>query len=266
MNISKLGLYLAVFGILVFCIFGSVSNISGEETIHIASGEYAPWTGSTIKHHGFVNHIITEVFKREGYVVQFTYFPWEKTYELAQSGNFHATSYWYKSEAREALFHYSDPISMERLVFFHLKSTPLKAWNTMADLKEYRIGATAGYTYTKEFWDAANAKQIKVFITDSDRTNFARLLREKIDLFPVTLLTGYTILRHYFDPGIPHVINFHPKPLSKTTGHLLFPKSRKKSETLLPVFNKGLVKLKAEGIYDTLLDNVMAGKYIIKQP
>ena len=122
-----------------------------QNVISISTGEYPPWTSKDLKYDGFVNHVITESFKREGYIVQYKYYPWKRNYIQAKKGKFHATSYWYYSKEREKNFYYSDPVSIEKIVFFHLKLNPMKDWGTLNDLKSYRIGATREYTYTKEF-------------------------------------------------------------------------------------------------------------------
>lgn len=253
--------------IIIGFVGGNISTFSAsaEEIISISTAEYSPWTGKTLKHGGFVNHVITEAFKREGYIVKYKYYPWKRTYEQAKKGRFHATSYWYKSKEREKDFYYSDPITIEKLVFFYLKSNPMKDWNTLNDLKGYRIGATREYTYTKEFWDAAKSKRLRVDVANTDKQNFNKMLKGRIDIFPSGLVSGYSILQKDFDASISHLISFHSKPLSETTGHLLFPRSRKNSEKLLRIFNQGLAKLKKEGLYDKFMDDLLAGKYRYSQ-
>lgn len=264
MKTTKDPLTIAIIKFLIIIVFGcNVITFSAfaEETISISTGEYSPWAGEKLKHSGFVNHVITEAFKQEGYIAKYKYYPWKRNYEEAKKGNFHATSYWYKSKDREKDFYYSDSITTEKLVFFHLKSNPMKDWSTLEDLKSYKIGATGGYTYTKEFWDAAKSKKLRIQVTNTDKQNLAKLLEGRIDIFPATLITGYSILQKEFDSGISDLITFNPKPLSETTGHLLFPKSRKNSEKLLRIFNQGLDKLKKGGLFDKFMDDLLAGKY-----
>jgi len=131
----------------------------------------------------------------------------------------------------------------------------------LSDLKNYRIGATGGYTYTKEFWDAAESKQLTIDVATTDRQNFQKLLSGRIDIFPSGLVSGHSVLQKEFDKSASNLISFNSKPLSETTGHLLFPKTGKKSENLLQVFNQGLAKIKKKGIYNKFTDDLLAGKY-----
>ena len=102
---------------------------------------------------------------------------------------------------------------------------------------------------------------IKAQVTNTDQQNFAKLLKGRIDIFPSGLVNGYSVLQKEFDASESHLISFHPKPLSKTTGHLAFTRSRKNSENLLRIFNQGLAKLKKEGLYNKLMYDLLAGKY-----
>ena len=95
---------------------------SAEEIIPVATLEYQPWTGKNLKFNGFVNHVIAEAFKGRGYAVRFTYLPSKRGITETKNGNYPALSYVYFSKDREKEFYLSDPISEEKIVFFHLKS------------------------------------------------------------------------------------------------------------------------------------------------
>jgi polar amino acid transport system substrate-binding protein len=245
-------------------VFGScliVYSASAEEIITIATLEYAPWTGKNLKSNGFVNHVISEAFQRKGYAVRYTYLPWARGVTETKNGKYAALSYVYWSKDREKEFYLSDPISVEKIVFFHLKSNPIKDWETLEDLKNYKFGATRGYTYTKQFWDAAKTRRLNVDVTNSDVQNFKKLLAGRIDIFPSSLVNGKNILQNEFDESKSDLLSVLPKPLSKTTGHLAFSRSRKNSENLVRIFNQGLAELKKEGLYDKFRDDLLAGKY-----
>ena len=234
--------------------------LAGEE-ISIATLEYAPFTGKNLRFNGFVNHVIAESFKRKGHAVKFAYLPWKRAVTETQKGQYAALSYVYLSKDREKEFYLSDPISDEKIVFFHLKSNPIQDWETLADLRNYKIGATRGYTYTHEFWQAVESKQLNVDVTDSDRQNFKKLFAGRIDLFPSALANGYSFLRKEFPRSKLRLVTYHPKPLSETTGHLAFSRSRKNSANLLQVFNQGLAELKQTGSYDKFVRDLLDGKY-----
>ena len=245
-------------------VFGScltVYSASATEIITISTLEYSPWTGKNLKDHGFVNHVITEAFQRKGYTVKYTYLPWKRAVAEAKEGKYSALSYVYCNKDWEKDFFLSDPISEEKIVFFHLKSNPIKDWKTLKDLKNYKFGATRGYTYTKEFWDAVKTRRLMVDVANSDRQNFKKLLAGRIDIFPSGLVNGNSILQKEFDASKADLLSIDPKPLSKTTGHLAVTKSRKNSDGLVRIFNQGLAELKKSGLYDKFREDLIAGKY-----
>ena len=236
-------------------------SASAEKIITIATLEYHPWTGRNLKFNGFVNHVITEAFRRGGYSVRYAYLPWKRAVRETKNGEYAALSYVYFTEDRAKEFYLSDTISNEKIVLFHLKSNPINDWETLDDLKSYKFGATRGYTYTAEFWKAAESKRLDVDLTDNDIQNFKKLFAGRIDIFPSGLVNGYRILQKEFEPGKSQLLTYHLKPLANTTGHLAFTRNRNDSGNLLQIFNHGLAKLKEEGLYDQFRHDLLEGKY-----
>ena len=91
--------------------------------------------------------------------------------------------------------------------------------------------------------------------------NFKKLFAGRIDIYPSGLVNGYSILKKELGPGKSHLLTYHLKPLSTTTGRLEFTRSRQDSGKLLQVFNHGLAKLKEEGLYDQFRVDLLKGKY-----
>ncbi|MGI0119994.1 substrate-binding periplasmic protein [Zooshikella sp. RANM57] len=233
-----------------------------ETTVLIATGEYQPWASESLKHKGFVSHVIDEAFKRAGdYKVEFKFLPWKRAYESAKKGDYHATSFWFHSADREHDFIYSTPVMSEKTVFFHLKTNPLKAWHKLTDLSDRTIGATIGYTYTKEFWDLAKSGKLQVQTASADDKNFKKLFASRIDLFPMGTVAGFGLLAEKFDQSVVHLIDFNPKPLVEAKGHLLFSRKHTGSEQLVKDFNKGIKQLQSEGLLDKWREDLLVGAY-----
>ena len=250
----------SIFWCFLLATFAEVA-VSGE-TIRIATGEFAPWSSESLKHKGFTSHVIEEAFALVGYEVKFTFYPWKRAFESAKSGEkFQATSYWYPSDERAKEFYYSDRIQADKTVFFHLKRNLFADWNTLDDLKGKRIGATSGFTYTAEFWDAAKSKRLDIQEASSDELNFKKLLKGRIDLFPSDPLVGQKILLETFGAEVADSVTFHPKPLVAPTGHLLFSRQLGNAEELVGAFNRGLAKLRESGQYAQFQADLIAGKY-----
>ena len=248
--------------IIFLFLLGLLQNGYAAETIRITTGEFSPWASASLIHNGFTSHVISEAFKLEGYEVEFTFYPWKRAFESARSGEqFHATSYWYPSEERAKDFHYSDPIQVDATVFFHIKDNPPPDWKSLDDLKGRRIGATGGFTYTKEFWDAAKSKHLDIEEANSDELNFRKLLKGRIDLFPSNPLVGQKILIEAFEKRAANSVTYHQKPLISPTGHLLFSKKHAKAEELVTAFNRGLTRLRQSERYTLFQSELISGRY-----
>ncbi|AZZ92292.1 transporter substrate-binding domain-containing protein [Hahella sp. KA22] len=249
------------FRALAILLFVFALHAQARETISIATGEYIPWTSQKGPHGGFISHVITEAFKRQGIDVTFEYYLWARSYEQAKQGLHNAASYWICSEEREEDFYCSEPLAEEDIVFFHLKSTPLENWSALDDLRSYSIGATIGYTYTKEFWAAAESGMLRVSTVPEDEQNFNMLALNRIDLCLMGPVAGLTLLRQKFPKAIRESITYNPKPLATTRLSLLFSKVHRDSVRLMLMFNEGLKQIRAEGIYDRYMADLLAGKY-----
>ncbi|MDE1464431.1 substrate-binding periplasmic protein [Spartinivicinus poritis] len=247
--------------LLLFISTFSLSENEDEKVLNIVTGEYPPWISKSMKHGGFAQHMTSEIFERAGYQVSYFYYPWARTFKEAQTDKYHATMLWYYSSERERLFYHSESLYTEEVVFFHLKTTDLKNWHSLEDLKEYRIGATRGYTYTPEFWEAYENGSLNIIANSSDEINFKMLLKKRIDLFISATVPGYSLLLKEFPKDQVETITFYPRAYFSNTNHLLFSKKRADAQELLGIFNKGLLALKKEGTYERYYDLLLEGYY-----
>ncbi len=120
------------------------------------------------------------------------------------------------------------------LVFFHLKSKPLK-WKTLADIKNKYIGLVLGYSYGKAFDDAVKNGELKVEYVAHDILNFKKLLAGRIDAYPSEIDVGYNFIHEHFTAEEAELFTHHPQPLTGSPYFLLLSKavhSNKEDRTL----------------------------------
>ena len=120
------------------------------ETVRLTNGEWAPYLSETLPHHGAASHIVSKAFEKVGVTVKYGFFPWKRSYRLAEQGRWHGTVVWVFTEKRAKDFLYSDVVIEDAEYLFHLKEAPLE-WRTPADLggvatssKRYPHVATPG--------------------------------------------------------------------------------------------------------------------------
>ena len=235
-------------------------SFAGDNRLVISTGEFSPWTDSQSEHSGFTNRVIREALNRQGYSVEFRYWPWKRALEIARSGKVDATSFWYISAENKRDFLYSQAISEHKEVFFYLKQNNIPNWEKLEDLKELRIGATRGFTYTEAFWRLHKAGVLDVEEVDNDELNFKKLLRGRIHIFPAEEHVGWVELRHQIEKPETLVATL-TKPLANQLGHLLFPKVNEKSDVLVKAFNNGLQSMKDDGTFKKFKEELFKGIY-----
>lgn len=235
--------------------------IANDKVVTISTGEWAPWAGEKIPENGFVLHVVREIFENAGYKVNYQFVPWKRAIIILERGKVDASAYWYKDNKRDSFAYHSEPVTNEKLVFFYRKTNPFKEWNSYEDLKGLKIGLARGNTYPDELQKLINDKVLSADVAGQDLFSFRKLVHGRIDVLPIAEVMGNEILSKEFTSSIQATIDYSSKPLTVTTGHILFSKNRVKAKEYLEVFNKGLKQIKDNGIYDKYFDNLLKGEY-----
>jgi len=241
---SLLSLY-----ILASLILLAGTTVLRAETISIASGEYPPWTSESLPNGGYINRLVKEAFALADIDVNFDYMPWKRALEATRLGKYHASAFWGENQDRNEDFLHSQTIDNIYFVFFYNKQHYDKPfeWKTLSELSAYKIGATRGYTYSKEFWDLHKQDKLRLSISNSDIDSLGKLIRGKIDLFPISEFTGKYLLHRNFSKTEIELLSISTKPLSDGKNYILFPKILAKSKDYLKLLNSGLTTLKQQG-------------------
>ncbi|GGY48115.1 ABC transporter substrate-binding protein [Bacterioplanes sanyensis] len=234
---------------ILVCLLLCLATHAGAETVRIAIGEWPPYHDSQAPHAGLASHAIQQAFANQGINVEFSFFPWNRAYKIAASGEFDATAVWYDSEERRQLFHMSDPVMMAQTVFFHRSDREFD-WQEYSDLKGMRIGvaqyALTGDGYGKDFSRIHEQGVATLHAAHDDRMLFTMLLHDRIDLFPIDRIAGMGLLEE-FSAEQRAQITYHPKPIRQDGGLLLMSKKKSDGPDLVRRFNQGLKQLRAAG-------------------
>lgn len=248
--------------IILMCLLGLQSSIAvAERIVNLANGEWPPYLSESYKNYGVASDIVSKAFEAQGIRVKFGFYPWKRSFELAKSNpEWHGTLIWTHSEERAIEFHYSDVVMTLNDVFFHRSDTPFD-WASMDDLKGLRVGATLGYFYGAEFEKAEKERVFKVDRVSDDITNLKKLMRGRIDVFPLTTEVGYELVFDTFPRSSRNLIVNHQKPIRSSSYHLILSRDITENVELLEAFNKGLEKIKSNGIYEQLIEKSILGWY-----
>ena len=233
-----------------------LSTFAQAKQLKISIGEYPPFASQEYPRQGIVPQIIRAAFEAQGHTVQFEFMPWGRSFASALKGHYDAAAFWFCVPQRKKDFYCSEPLYYEATYFYFHKRKPLQNWQSLLELSSFNIGATTGYSYTDEFWQFAQRGVLNVDTVTTDVQNFKKLLKGRIDLFPMATIPAKHILKKHFTAEEIEQIAFHSRPLMVESSHLLFLKQSKESKQLLEAFNLGLKAIKESGKYETILNSV----------
>lgn len=250
---------LSIFsGCLALAVAVGSHATANSNAITVATGEYEPLLSSSAPDNGLVNRLVAEVFKEAGYDAEFKYMPWKRTQELTRRGRYPVSSFWYYSSEREEDFFHAGPLFEDRLVFFKLKSTKAPSWRELQDLEGLKIGVVDSYTYTEDLWALGESGDLTLEHGPSDEANLKKLLAGRIDVYPVSELTGRHILATKFTAEDRAQIEVLERPLSVTFAYLLVSRAHEQGEKIAADFTAALEKLRAADAAPEIMERLGA--------
>lgn len=223
----------------------TVSSLSAE-TVRLTNGEWPPYLGEHLPHHGVASRIVSEAFALQGVTVAWEFHPWARSLQLAQSGKRNGSAVWLNNREREEQFFVSDPVVESGFYLFHRKDY-LFDWTQVSDLQKLRIVGTRGYDYGDAFQHAEASGQLRVNRVTSDETAFRQLIAGRVDVFPVDKVVGFNMLHQYFSAADRGKLTFHPQPLRLDSLHLLMARDVPGNAERMVRFNRGLAQLRESG-------------------
>jgi polar amino acid transport system substrate-binding protein len=225
-----------------------------ENVIRITSGEWSPYDGEDLPHYGCSAWLIEEAFALEGIAVEFGFFSWSRSYQLAKDGSWDGTIEWADTPDHRKYFYLSEEnITDQQWVFFHRVDHRFD-WKTLDDLDGQVVGVTNEYVYSDAFNDVLQKGTVTFETASSDEANFRKLLARRITIFPMERRVGYTILQKNFSPDEQEQITNHPIPFQTFQPYLLLSKAVPQNEERIRKFDQGWRKLKESGRVDEILD------------
>ncbi len=123
-------------------------NISAEEVLSFAIGEWAPFTGKELPSFGLISSVVQEACAKAGITPRFDFFPWPRAEYLVKTGRYFATFPYLHIPEREQSFYFSEPLFRSQLIIITMKDNKqtehFEYGGEPESLKPFRIGTTAG--------------------------------------------------------------------------------------------------------------------------
>jgi len=239
--------------ILVLLLFTNIYVYA--DTVTFTVGEWVPFTSGKDKNGRIAEKIVSESLALEGITVEYRYVPWKRALVEAMRADSDGSFPWYITKDRQKSFHYSkEAIVSTKTVFFHLKTLDLK-WDKYSDLNKYRVGAVLSF----KTGGLLEKEGIFVDYVITDTQNFKKLLKDRIDIAPASILVGLHIIKSIFDPEVAKLFTYSDKEIfskSEKT-YLLVSKKHPRGKELVDKFDRGILKLKKSGRYQKIMNEIL---------
>jgi polar amino acid transport system substrate-binding protein len=125
-------------------------------------------------------------------------------------------------------------------------------YKTFKDLKGLEIGATKGFAYTKEFWDAADSGIFTVETVPINKLNMRKLRERRMDATPMNTLVA---LYEAKQEGYLDEITYLPKPLKSKPYYNTFVRESDYPglDKIIKKYDEELKKMKQDGTLKRIL-------------
>lgn len=243
---------LKLFYLIGICLFGFISTGAAETKLIIATGELPPYV-SKQPENSFLTDLFREIANEMDVRFEFKFFPWKRCEINVEILNAWAAIPYVPTIERSQKFYFSEPLYTKQTKFFYYSPDKKKkniSYESLADLKNYRIGGVMGYFYHKMFIDAGITLELIV----QEEQNFRKLQAGRVDLVPALEILGWHMIEELFSSKEKEKFFTVDKPLHVGANYLMTSKHYPDTQKLLAKFNIALKKIKKNGVYQQIFE------------
>ncbi len=219
------------------------------ETVRATTVNWAPYYGETLDDGGVIAALARAAFRQQGHTLKVDFVPWKRALAMAKRGNYDALLGAYYSEERDTHFHFSKPFYNIEIGFMALNKLGVSRYDSLKDLKGYRIGFNDGWAYGEAF---EKADFLNKDPASNQTLNVRKLFRDRVDI--VAMARG--IFRYevnHLENASLDAVTFIDPILRTGQLHMLFPENLANATELRDDFNAGLAAIREDGTYDEIL-------------
>ena len=240
---------------------GFPAALLAAQSVRLTNGEWPPYTSANLPGGGVLTRLVSAAFMHEGIDVHYAYFPWKRAYAYGKGSAWDGSVGWAPTEERRADYLFSDPVLFVDSALFHRRGLAFD-WKTIDDLRRWRLGAGAGYSYG-EPWDSAVASgRLVIEEAADDVTNLLKLLHGRIDAMAMQVDVAETLMRLQLKPLEAAQITRHPRLLARGPVCLALSRQLPGAAELLARFNRGLQRLRQRGAYAAIVAEALQARRI----
>ncbi len=239
--------------IWVIIIFLFSFNIFAQNTVKLTTLEWPPYTSDSMTEQGLTTLIVKKAFEQMGYEFSTDFYPWNRAVHFAKT-NSEYFGYFpeYYSQDLESDFYFSNPIGSGKLGFIERTDSPIQ-WNSINDLKQYRVGTVSGYVNEKRFDEMVSKNEIKADAANDDLTNIRKVLNKRIPIAVIDEnVMNFLIMQDKQIKARKAELQFNKKILELKRFYVCFKKTEE-GKKMREILNQGLEKIDIKKISEEYL-------------
>lgn len=236
---------------IFFCTILSIAGFARAESLPLAIGEWAPFTGKNLSGYGIASEIVSAAMSAVGLEPHFKFIPWRRAEAEVLAGQSFATLPYLKIREREELFLFSTVLFSSKFAMIHLSERSELigfSYDGPESLKGYRVGIVAG---TEAVRAQLTAYGISVVELENPEPLLQMLELRRIDF----AVDNREVLLYYTYRDFPDgTFTFLEAPFGERSEYrMMVSKSYPDAEALLDTFNEGLNILEESGELSNIL-------------
>ncbi|MFY0664524.1 MAG: ABC transporter substrate-binding protein [Natronospirillum sp.] len=247
-TLPRIGIHVAC----LLCCFGLLVSASGARELIIVGTAEAPLKMQQGNiYSGIDVDIVAEAMRRMGVESRFILVEsGTRMLQMLLQGNADMGLALSRNEEREGLAYYPDEAYLELSwnLFIHRDNVGHIQFDSYVDLHDLRIGATQGYAYTEEFWNAG----LNLDVVSQNDLHLGKLRAKRIDAVPLnTIVTRYELAR----TGLNQYITFLRPPLRSTPYYNVFSRASDYPDlsALIEEYSQTIAKMKDDGTIESIM-------------
>lgn len=216
---------------------------AATSTVRIGVGEYPPFKVEAELGGGPLTEIVLESFKAKNISASVDWVPNNRAIAGVMAGHYDGSFGWaHSAERDEALLFSSKPIYTYRMVFVQ-RVGERQDWGTLADLGKARIGVTRGNFYSQPFADLVAQGVLAVDEATDDIGNLKKLLRKRVDLFPLEESVARYLIATKLEAGEAPQLLVQDKSFWTVPIHFVVSKRAPNAQEIMDAFDAGYREL-----------------------
>ena len=224
-------------------------SLAFAKNVKMATVNWEPFYGDSMKKNGVVTELVQEAFRRSGHKATIEFVPWKRALSKGESGEVDIVMGAYYTKEREDKYYISDPLYDIKIRLVAPRNLGVSEYKSLKELQKFKIGVSRGFANSEEFDNATYLKKVEA---KNPVTSIKKLLAKRVDM--IVIAEGiFNFEMSRIDRSKRDSFIFLKPKLDDNKLYLLSTKKNRSNEKLIGDFNRGLKEIIKDGTYQRIL-------------